>query len=558
MQWLIALFKDTSTVAHAVLILGLVAAIGLALGTIKVRGVGLGVAGVLFAGLIFGHYGFTLEHSVLDFAREFGLILFVYTIGMQVGPGFIASLRRQGLPLNLMAGGIVLIGVIITIVIAYTRFDPADRPVAVGIFSGATTNTPSLGAARQALKDVPNVAPATADRLGMAYAMAYPFGIIGIILAMLVIRAVFRIDPHSEAEMLAAMQRAGASRLETMNLELRNPNLDGLQLRDIPTLGQSGVVISRVLKAGKPQVARGSTVLNLGDVLLAVGPKAGLEDLRLIIGAESKVDVKTVPSHLTTRRLLVTKSQALGQTIQELDPLSRYGVIVTRINRAEVELPPTPATKLQFGDTILAVGEPDAINAFAQEVGDSPRQLNHPQVIPIFLGIALGVIVGSWPVYISGMPAPVKLGLAGGPLIVAIILSRLGNIGPLVWHMPISANFMLRELGIVLFLACVGLSSGDKFMQTLRGPGVEWMLYGALITLLPLLIVGLIGRIVLGTNYLSLCGLLAGSMTDPPALAFANAITSSDAPSVTYATVYPLVMLLRVLAAQAMILFLLR
>lgn len=561
--WLTELFynphhREAVEVAQSVLVIGLVAAAGLFLGTVKVFRISLGIGGVLFAGLLFGHLGFRINPQILHFAREFGLILFVYTIGMQVGPGFLSSLRRNGLPLNLMAASIVLLGVAITVAIALVAFDKPDRAVAVGLFSGATTNTPSLAAARQALKDVPSAPAGLPATLGNAYAVAYPFGILGIIFAMLLIRGVFRINTQKEGELLAALSSKDASKLETLNLELKNPNLDGLAIRDVPTLGQSGVVISRVLKAGQAQVAHGDTVLKLGDVLLAVGPREGLEDLKLIVGAESKVDVKAVPSHLSSRRLLVTKPQALGKSIRELDPLKRFGVVVTRIHRAEVELPPAPDVKLQFADHILVVGEADAIKAFAQDVGDAPKQLNHPHIIPIFLGIALGVILGSWPISVAGMPAPVKLGLAGGPLLVAIVLSRIGNIGPLVWYMPMSANFMLRELGIVLFLACVGLDSGGEFVSTLRTHGLQWMFYGALITAVPLLVVGLVGRTIFKVNYMNLCGLLSGSMTDPPALAFAGQMTGSEAPHVAYATVYPLVMILRIITAQVMILMLMR
>lgn len=562
-NWLVHLLRNSTNadhsvnVAQSVVILAIVAATGLLLGTIRFPAkITLGVAGVLFAGLFFGQMGFKIDHNVMDFAREFGLILFVYTIGVQVGPGFLASLRKQGLPLNLMAAGIVVLGVAITIGIALFAFEKHERPIAVGILSGATTNTPSLGAARTALRDIKDVPEATRPKLGMAYAMAYPFGIVGIILTMLIMKAVFKISTQKEADLLAAADSRTGKKLETMNLELKNPNLDGLFLRDVPTLGQSGVVVSRVLQAGHAQVAKGDTVLKLGDILLAVGPREALEDLKLIVGVESKVDVKATPSKLTARRLLVTKSGVLGQTIQEIDPLARFGVIVTRINRGDVEIPPTPSTKIQFGDALVVVGEPEAIKQVALEMGDSPKQLNHPQIIPIFVGIALGVIIGSWPFTFSGMPAPVRLGLAGGPLLIAIVLSRLGNIGSLVWYLPQSANFALREVGIVLFLACVGLASGEGFVKTLVDQGWVWMIYGVIITFLPLLIMALFARIVMKMNYLPLCGLLAGSMTDPPALAFAGSMTGSDAPSVSYATVYPLVMLLRVLSGQAMILFL--
>lgn len=552
-QWLVDLFRNDS-IAHAVLILALVAALGLAIGTIKVYRIGLGVAGVLFAGLLFGHMGYKINPEILEFAREFGLILFVYTIGVQVGPGFLASLRKQGLPLNIMAASIVVLGALITLGIYFLFMDRENLPAAVGLFSGATTNTPSLGAARQALQTL-NAPTELLSQPGIAYAVAYPFGIIGIILAMLLIRGIFRVDLNKESQALSALG-AKQTRLQTMNLEVRNPNLDGLTIKDVPALGESGVVISRIMRDNRPQLPHGDTVIHKGDLLLAVGPQPALEKLKLIIGAETEVDLKAIPSHITSRRILVTKSQALGKTIQDIDPLKRFGVVVTRVSRAEIELPPTNAVKLQFGDNLVVVGDKESIDQVAQELGDSPKRLNHPQVIPVFVGIVLGVIVGSWPLSIPGVPAPVRLGLAGGPLIVAIILSRLGNIGPLVWYMPISANFLLREVGIVLFLATVGLNSGAKFWETLsQGPGLLWMAYGAAITFIPLMIVGLVARALYKVNYMTLCGLLSGSMTDPPALAFAGSLTSSEAPSISYATVYPLVMLLRVLLAQAIVLF---
>jgi putative transport protein len=565
MDWLTALFRDQTTVAHAVLSLSLVAATGIALGSVRLRGVGLGVAGVLFSGLIFAHFGLRIEHEVLEFVREFGLILFVYTIGIQVGPGFLASLRRHGLPLNLMAAGVVLLGAGVTLAIYYTRLDRADLPVAVGLFSGATTNTPSLAAAQEAIRSVdhawwPDAAARdlALKRPGLAYAVAYPFGIVGIIIVMLIVRGTARINLDHEAELLAAAAHRDTPTLRTMNLEVTNPNLHNLKLRDIPTLGESGAVISRILHAGKPSVARGDTVLHLGDVLLAVGPPEALERLRVVVGVESHTDVKSVPGNLTSRRILVTRPAVLGKSIQELDPLSRYGVTVTRLQRGEVELPVRPGLRLLFGDSLVAVGDPDDLAEMARDYGDSPKRLNIPHIIPLFVGLALGVIVGSIPLSLPGVPAPVKLGLAGGPLLVAIILSRVGNIGPLVWYMPVGANMMLREIGIALFLACVGLKAGDQFFATLAGPGLSWLIYGALITLLPLLAVGLIGRLMLKVNFLTLCGLLAGSMTDPPALAFAGAMTRSEAPSVAYATVYPLVMLLRVVAAQTLVLVLMR
>lgn len=556
MTWFNEMFPQGS-VAQVVIVLGLVVGAGLALGSIRVFNIGLGIAGVLFSGLFAGHIlnkaHIELSHEMLEFAREFGLILFVYTIGVQVGPGFVASLRRQGLPLNLMAAGIVVGGALMTLAVA--KFAGVRMPVAVGLFAGATTNTPSLAAAQQALKDLKNTTPLDMTLPAMGYAVAYPFGIIGIIVTMLLIKLIFKISPAAEGQSLAQLLDGEKPKLSNIDLEVKNSNLDGLAVVQIPSLAESGVVISRIMSKGATQVAMRDTIIHLGDVLHAVGPADKLEELKLIVGAKSAVNITQLPGKIAARRILVTKSKVLGDTVADLNLAARFNVMVTRVNRADIELPPA-GTRLQFGDTVVVVGEEAAIKQVADELGDSVRQLNHPQIIPIFIGIALGVLVGSWPLHL-GLPAPVRLGLAGGPLIVAIILSRLGNVGPLVWYMPSSANFMVRELGIVLFLAAVGIRSGGGFWSTLisnNGQGFQWMGLAALVTLIPLLGMALIARAFYKLNYLTLCGLLAGSMTDPPALAFAGHMTGSDAPSVSYATVYPLVMLLRVLAAQILVL----
>jgi len=557
MQWLVDLFVQHSA-AQAVVILAIVGALGLALGSIRVFGVSLGIGGVLFVGLLFGHMKVSLDEHVMEFAREFGLILFVYTIGMQVGPGFFSSLRRHGMFLNLMAGSIVLLGLFIAF--AINRFGGVPAPVAAGLFAGATTNTPALAAAQQALKDI--ITDPTADVIkqpGLAYAIAYPFGIIGIILTMLFVRFAFRVDPHEEAQKFLQQQLANVPKPSTMNIEVQNPNLDSLPLEKVPLYNESGIVVSRVLHNNQVEVAQPDTIIHVGDILLAVGPREKLEEFKLIVGKETDTDVRKIPSKITTKRIVVTHKSAVGKTIDELETPKLYDVALTRVSRAEIEFTPTPDFRFQFGDTVLAVGEESAIKKVAQELGDSPKQLNHPQMIPLLVGIALGILLGSCPVFFPGLPAPVRLGLAGGPLVVAIILSRIGRFGPLVWYMPISANFLMREIGIVLFLACVGIRAGDQFVQTLtQGEGWRWMIFGASITLVPLLTVAVIARKLLKQNFASLCGVLAGSMTDPPALAFAGQITGSEVPYITYATVYPLTMILRVLGAQALILVLMR
>lgn len=551
MDWLIELFWGR-TIAHELLVLSLVGAFGVLLGSIRIGGVGLGVAGVLFSGLLFGHIGFHVGEEVLEFVREFGLILFVYAIGVQVGPGFIASLRRQGLPLNVMAASVVGLGVAVTLAMVYLA--GIDMTVAVGLFAGATTNTPALGAAQQALKDLPGVTEEMARHPGLAYAVAYPFGILGIILTMAILRRVFQVQPATEAGEFSRQVISSQARVGTQNLVVENTKLDGLRIEKIPGLATLGVVISRVGKGNDVVVATPQTVLKLGDVVLAVGPQDTLQVLQTIIGKPAEVDLRSLPSRVTTQRVVVTQKSVLGKSLQELN-LDALRVAVTRISRAEIEFTPAPRFRFQFADTVLLVGEAEAINRAAGVLGNSPKQLDHPQIVPIFVGIVLGVLVGSWPWHLGSMPAPVKLGLAGGPLLVAIVLSRIGRLGPLIYYMPLSANFMLRELGITLFLACIGLRGGDQFVETLQqGAGLIWMGCGALITGVPLVVVGFAARAIWRMNFASICGVLAGSMTDPPALAYANALSASDASSVSYATVYPLTMLLRVLAAQLLVL----
>jgi putative transport protein len=542
-------------VAAAVVVLGLVAATGLALGSVKVYGVRLGIAGVLFTGLIAGHVGMSIEENILEFAREFGLILFVYTVGLQVGPGFFASLRRRGLALNLMAASIVLLGAAVTVAIIF--FGGVDTPVAVGMFSGGTTNTPSLAAAQSALTQTPGYTDEVSKLPGLGYAVAYPFGVLGIILTMIALRFLFRVDVEHEEHELVRAQCIDARPVERINLKVQNPSLDGVRLSDVTMLTESGVVFSRIMHGEDVSVIGEDTVLHQGDTVLAVGHAHKLHALQLLFGSQSEVDLHAMPGAITTRRLLVTRKNVLGRTVDQLGLHIKYNVRVTRVQRAGIELPPSPGVTLQYGDSVIAVGEEKNLDRAAETVGNSRRQLDHPEVIPVFVGIVLGVILGSIPIALPGVPAPVRLGLAGGPLLVAIVLSRVGHIGPLVWFMPTSANFMLRELGIILFLACVGVKSGDRFVETLLdGDGLYWMALAAFITLAPLLLVGFVGRAVLKTNYLSLCGLLAGSMTDPPALAFASTVTGSDGPTIAYATVYPLTMILRILTAQLLVLLL--
>lgn len=550
MDWLINLFGNES-VARTVILLAAAGAAGTALGKLKVRGVGLGVAGVLFAGLALGHLKLAPHHEVLDFVREFGLILFVYTLGLQIGPGFFASLRSRGLMLNLFAASVVLSGTAVAAALILTGRVPITA--GLGLLSGATTNTPSLAAAGEAFKQVGAAPDATAIQ-GLAYAVAYPFGILGIILAMLTVRTVFRVDVAAEVRAAEASLRPAVPPPTGRNLEVRNANLVGRRIDAIPGLAGSGVVISRFSRNGVVAVARLDTTLALGDVLHAVGPEEGLDSLRVVVGADAGVDLKAIPGDVTNRRLLVTQGAVLGKALGEISTLAQHNVVVTRVTRQGLEFTPTAGFRLQFGDILMAVGEAPGIDAVAAAVGNSPKALEHPHPIPFFLGIALGVVVGSIPLLVPGLPAPVKLGLAGGPLVVAILLSRAANTGSLVWHLPPSANLALREIGITLFLAAVGMKSGEKFVSILLdGDGLVWLGWGAVVTAVPLMVVGLLARAWKKINYPEICGLLAGSMTDPPALAFAQQTTASDAPAVAYASVYPLVMLLRVFCAQLLV-----
>jgi len=552
MDWLSDWFGAAS-VAHAVFVLMVVGALGLGLGAIRVRGVSLGVGGVLFSGLICGHLGAQISPEIMDFAREFGLILFVYTIGLQVGPGFFGSLRRDGLALNAMAAALVLLGVGATVLVA--RLGDVPASVAVGIFSGATTNTPSLAAAQQALQSLGDLPELVVQQPAMGYAIAYPFGIVGTLFAMLLVRWVFRVNAAREVADLVREAEHAHPPLATRNIEVTNPNLGGVSIARIPGVGEFGVVIARVLQRGVAKSARGDLRLGLGDVLLAVGSVEGLDRFQMVVGRDSEVDVEQVPSSITSRWIVVTREAPLGKTIHDLDINRRYGVTVSRIARSEVEFAPTRGLRLQFGDRVRCVGEGAALDAVTRELGNSVKRLERAQIVPVFVGIALGILAGSIPLHITGIPAPVRLGLAGGPLIVAILLARVGHVGRLVWYMPASANLVLREVGIALFLAVVGLRAGSSFVTTLvEGEGWTWMAWGALVTFVPVILIAVVARLFRKLNYATLCGLLAGSMTQPPALAFATSSLESEAPSVSYATVYPLVMLLRVVAAQILVL----
>ena len=559
MQWLNQL-SATQPVAWAVLVLSAVGALGLLLASCKIRGVGLGITGVLFAGIVLGHFGIQIEHGILEFVREFGLILFVFTIGLQLGPGFFASLRKQGLKLNVLAVSVVLLGVVVTLVFAHKLLG-VDLIASLGLLSGATTNTPSLGATQQTLRMLGDAFAEKATLPALAYAVAYPGGVLGIILTLIGLRFVFRINPEQEAEAYRNEQRQGIDPIERMNMLVQNANLEGLAIGDIPGRREISVVVSRLKRkeANEVQTATDQTVLRQGDIILVVGSRQNLEKFRLIVGAESEVNLSKAPGRVVTRKVVVTRKEVLGKTIQALGFNARHGVTVTRVVRADIEFTALPDLALQFSDVVQLVGEEAAIAKATEELGNSVHALNETNFVPIFVGIALGVLLGAMSFYLPGMPAPVRLGLAGGPLLVAIFLSRVGRIGSLVWYMPPNANLAFRELGIVLFLACVGLKAGEKFFSTVfTHEGLLWLTGGFVITVLPLIVVGVIARVWMKLNFTAISGLLAGSMTDPPALAFANAVCKSDAPSVAYATVYPLTMLLRILTVEILVLVLCR
>ncbi|HBS6218770.1 TPA: putative transporter [Klebsiella pneumoniae] len=542
-----------SEIALTVSVLALVAVVGLWIGNVKIRGVGFGIGGVLFGGIIVGHFvdqaGVTLSSPMLHFIQEFGLILFVYTIGIQVGPGFFASLRVSGLRLNLFAILIVILGGLVTAVL-HKLFN-IPLPVVLGIFSGAVTNTPALGAGQQILRNL-GVPFEVVDQMGMSYAMAYPFGICGILLTMWLVRLFFRINVEKEAQRFEESSGNGHAHLHTINVRVENPNLNQMAIQDVPMLNNDNIVCSRLKRGELLMVPAPGTLIQAGDLLHLVGRPEDLHNAQLVIGQEVATSLSTRGTDLKVERVVVTNEKVLGKKIRDLHVKQRYDVVISRLNRAGVELVASSSASLQFGDILNLVGRPEAIDAVAAELGNAQQKLQQVQMLPVFIGIGLGVLLGSIPLFIPGFPAALKLGLAGGPLIMALILGRIGSIGKLYWFMPPSANLALRELGIVLFLAVVGLKSGGDFVATLtQGDGLSWIAYGIFITAIPLLTVGILARMLAKMNYLTLCGMLAGSMTDPPALAFANNLhATSGAAALSYATVYPLVMFLRIITPQ--------
>ena len=550
MSWLFELHR-TQPIAHAIGIIACVCVLGMALGSLKFRGIGLGTAGVLFAGILVGHFAPPPDHRTLEFAKEFGLILFVFTIGLQLGPGFFAALRQQGVKMNILAATIVILGAIGAPFAGWLAgFDPA---AVLGIFSGASTNTPSLGAATQTIGTLPDIDPAQLSLPALAYAVTYPTAIVGIIGSLLLLKQIFRIDPEREAADFAAAHRRKAEPLERRTLVVTNTNLEGVRLEAIPGRLETGVTISRVRHGNETLPATGATVVHRDDCLAVVGTHAGIDQFERIIGRHTDEDLVMAESEVSFRRVAVTDRKVLGKTVGELHLDDRFGVVVTRVTRADIEMSAVPGLSLQFGDQIQIVGREANLNQAASVLGNSLKELNETHFIPFFIGIFLGVALGTMPIAVPGLPQPIKLGLAGGPLIVALILGRVGRIRRQVWHMPVNTNLAFREFGIALFFAAVGLSAGAKFFSTVfSATGLQWLIAGACVTVLPLVVVGVIARSVLKMNFMDLSGLIAGSMTDPPALAFASNISGSNAPTIGYATVYPLTTLLRILSAQVL------
>ena len=544
-------------IGHSILLLSFVIAAGIQLGKIKVFGVSLGITLVLFVGIILGHFGFTINHNVIHFFKEFGLILFVYSVGMQVGPGFFSSFKQGGITLNMLACGIVFLGVLTAVILHYATGIP--MPTMVGILSGAVTNTLELGAAQQAFSDMHGVSDNT---IALGYAVAYPLGVIGIILSIILIKYIFRVSFDKENEQLNSEDSSHTNEAKPISLIVKNPAIFNKTVAELSNLLEHrDFVISRVWRDSNKQIeiASANTVLQENDKVFVITTETDAETIKTFIGEEIDMERKQwirMESQFINRRILITKPELNGKRLGQLKLRKLYGINITRINRAGVDLVAKPGLTLQVGDRVNVVGTETAVSNVEKVLGNSMKRLNEPNLITIFVGIALGIVLGSIPISFPGIPQPVKLGLAGGPLVVAILISRFGYHYKLITYTTQSANLMLREIGITLFLACVGISAGDGFVDTIvNNGGFAWIGYGFIITFVPLMIIGCIGRYFCKVNYFTLMGLIAGSTTDPPALAYSNATAGNDAPSVGYATVYPLTMFLRVLTAQLLILF---
>ena len=540
-------------VAHSVLILSLVIAFGIMLGKIKVAGISLGVTWILFVGIVFGHFDLNLDEHLLHFLKEFGLILFVYSIGLQVGPGFFSAFKKGGFTLNVLAVLVVFISVLITVALHFITGIPITKMV--GILSGAVTNTPGLGAAQQANSDLNGI---DAPEIALGYAVAYPLGVIGCILALLALKYLLHINTRKEeAEAEQGLGHLQELTVRPVSVEIRNEAVDGKTIKEIKPLLNRAFVISRIRhrdSENEVELVNADTVLHLQDQILFISNPKDMEAIIAFFGRQISAEWEQ-DKKLISRRILITKPELNGKSLAQLKIRNNFGASITRINRSGVDLVATPHLQLQMGDRVTIVGSELAVSHTEKVLGNSLKRLNHPNLIPIFLGIALGCILGSLPFMFPGIPQPVKLGLAGGPLIVSILISRFGPQYKLITYTTMSANLMIREIGISLFLACVGLGAGKGFVDTIiHEGGYVWIAYGAIITIVPLLVGGLIGRYAWKLNYYTLIGVLSGTNTNPPALAYSSELTSCDAPAVGYATVYPLAMFLRVLTAQLLIL----
>jgi putative transport protein len=550
MNWFTDLFFGNGVV-HSILMLAVVTAIGIALGNIKIKGISLGVTWILFTGIAFANFKMPIDVELLNFVKEFGLILFVYSIGLQVGPGFFSSFRKGGVTLNLLAAAIVLLGVFVTYALHLATGIPISTMV--GIMSGAVTNTPGLGAAQQASMDITGI---DNPDIATGYAVAYPLAVVGIIVTTIALRHFFRADIKHEEENAPATDGAHESSAHRLSLRVTNPSLDGMKVGDIREMLRRNFVISRIrYPDGMVKMVNAETVLRTGSDVLVITSPAAVPVLTAFIGPQAEVEWQRLDTPFISRRILITKPELNGSMISQLR-LRSLETSITRINRSGIDLVASPALQLQFGDLVTVVGTPQSIAIVEKKLGNSLKRLEHPNLLPIFIGIALGVALGSAPFAFPGISQPVKLGLAGGPLIVAILVSRFGPQCKLVTYTTISANLMLREIGIALFLACVGLGAGETFIETISAGGYKWIAYGVLITVIPISTIGILGRKLCKLNYSTLSGLLAGAMTDPPALAYANDMAGNDMPAIGYATVYPLAMFLRILSAQLIILLL--
>ena len=553
MDWLYELWCRNG-IAHSIMLISLVIAAGTMLGKVKVAGVSLGVTMVLFVGIIAGHFGLSVDSETLHFLREFGLILFVFSIGLQVGPGFFVSFKKEGMTLNLLATMIVLLGVGLVITFHYVLDVP--MPTMVGILSGAVTNTPGLGAAQQTYFDLHGTVE---PDIALGYAVAYPLGVIGIILSLVAIRYIFRINFDNEQAAIDDKKGDKEDAPKLISLEVRNTAIFGKGVGEITRLINRSMVVSRVCHDDHVEIANQQTPLNEGDKVFVVTTQKDANAVTAFIGKEidmDQTDWDRLDRQLVSRRILITKNEMNGKKLSDLKLRNTFGINITRINRAGMDLVATPSLTLQIGDRVTVVGTQFAIRNVEKVLGNSMKRLNEPNIFTIFLGICLGVLIGSIPFAFPGVPHAVKLGLAGGPLIVAILIGRFGYRWHLTPYTTVSANLMLREVGITLFLACVGIGAGPEFVDTLvYGDGLKWVAIGACITLVPILSVGILARLVCKINYFTLMGMIAGSTTDPPALAYSTGVADNDMPSISYATVYPLTMFLRVITAQLLILF---